>query len=176
MPTITSTFQSLRQLCLCGTLAAVCLPSAAEVYRSVDEKGNITFTDHPAPQAELVPIQQPNTIKAIDIKEHNGDIEKPLATEKYRVSIISPQDQATIPNRLQPLSIQTEVKPSLRDGDQLRLILDDREQGVSLGPFTVEQLSQGPHTLVVEAVGREGNVISRSAEVHIFARQPGQAK
>ena len=39
------------------------MASSAEVYRFVDENGNVVFTDKPSPDAELVNVDELQTIK-----------------------------------------------------------------------------------------------------------------
>ena len=41
----------------------VAISATAEVYRSVDENGNVVFTDKPSPDAELIEVDELQTIK-----------------------------------------------------------------------------------------------------------------
>lgn len=144
---------------------------SAEVYKTVDERGKVIFTDQPSPGAEAVEVKEPNTSKPIVARDYKTKTGKEAA--EYGVAITSPSDDQVFANRLAPFTVTTLVTPRLEQNHRLRLKIDDAVHSIEMAQFTVRQLSLGKHRLVVEIIDAEGNVITQSKAITIYSRQPG---
>lgn len=147
------------------------IPGQAEVYKSVDDTGKVIYSDQPAPNAEPVEIKQPNTAKPVDFRDRTPDAT--TVEEHYRVTIVSPTNQQSFPNRLKPFTVVAQMEPALREGQQLRLVIDGKTHSVSSGNFEVSNLSIGEHTLGVSLIDASGAAIANSQNITIFTRNPG---
>tara|TARA_R110001599_G_C12276798_1_gene662635 strand:+ start:4018 stop:4542 length:525 start_codon:yes stop_codon:yes gene_type:complete len=157
-----------------SALGIVMHPHASEVYKSVDESGNVVFTDQSAPQAEPVDIQELNTMappvdRLPNVERSGNNGQEP----EYSVIITKPEDQQLFPNRLLAFEVTVEVTPRLERGQQLRLLIDGTLHSTGRGSFTVKNLGLGEHSLEVELIMSANKVIARSSAVTIFTRQPG---
>ena len=59
----------LLQLILFAGLPALAmtLPALAQVYRSTDAEGNVTFSDQPTPESEAVNVPPPNVGDSVEV-------------------------------------------------------------------------------------------------------------
>lgn len=144
---------------------------AAEIYKTVDKSGKVTFTDQPAPDAEPVEVKEPNTADPVKISEPQApEANKPIS---YTVSITSPKDKQLFPNRLQPFTVSTSVTPQLPKGFRLRLLVDGKPYSISIDNFQVSDLDPGKHTLQVNLINLEDSTIAHSDSITIYTRSPG---
>ena len=154
---------------LCLTLA---MTTAAEVYRSVDENGNVLFTDQPSPDAELIEVDELQTIKPPPI----GDFEytPPPAKPKPKysnISITSPQHDASIRDNGGNVTVNITTQPGLRANDNLVLYLDGKE--ILLGKSTAKafsSLDRGSHQLRAVIKDDSGRIqlSSQSVTFHLL--------
>lgn len=153
-------------------LASASSLQAGEVYKNVDESGKVEFTDQPDPGAETVKIDEPNTVKATPVPPvRPGSQAAP--TPPFGIEITAPTDQQVFQNRLATITVTTAVTPELKPGMSERLLVDGAVHSTGRGTFSIDGLTIGEHTLQVELVARTGKVITRSAIITIFTRQPG---
>ncbi len=144
----------------------------AEVYKTVNEDGSITYTDQRTPDSEPVEIKEPNTAQPVNTPKRAGN-RQPEADKAYAVSIVSPEPKQLFPNRLQAFTVSTEVTPALKEGHRLRLKIDGKTHSISRGSFQVSSLTIGEHTLQVEIIDAGDSVITQSDAITVFARNPG---
>ena len=90
--------------------------TVAQVYKTVDEGGRVTFTDSPEPaaEAEAVKVQQPNTAKPIEAREPIQAKAKPAASSGYKSLLITdPANDGIISNGLAGFSVSTSIKAQI---------------------------------------------------------------
>lgn len=155
-------------------LAILCLLLAgavqAELYRQVDEQGNVTFTDVP-PREGAQPIELPPTnrmappaapvLRAGDASR--GDAE---AVTQPRVKITAPAQDATLRANNGLISVELAIEPALGQGQVVRVLLDGGE--VARGrqsAFQIENVDRGSHQLRVEIVDAAGKRLGGSESV-----------
>lgn len=152
--------------------------SSAQVYRTTDEHGNIKFTDRPRPtaEAERIHLEPTNTARAIEppVEESSQlDVVDEEAAYYTQLEIISPENDATFPNRLVPTPVVTKITPELKPKHTLRLLLNGTE--VSSGSSARQEiptLNIGTQSVQVEIL--EGDkVLVKSAPITIHGFQPG---
>ncbi len=148
--------------------------ATAEVYRSVDRDGTVVFTDKPSPDAELIEVDELQTIKpppAGDFK-YTPPPEKPKA--RYtEVSITSPQHDAAIRDNGGNVTVNIVTKPRLQGSDNLVLYLDGKKN--MLGKATAKAFSgldRGSHQLraVIKDADDRIQLSSSSVTFHLLRR------
>lgn len=147
--------------------------SIAQVYKSTDDKGNVTFSDTPAASADKIQLPAPNTIKAIEVPpKEEAAIEETAPANDYVVTISSPANDSVIANGLVGFSVTTRVSPTLNKDHQLQLKIDGKVHGLSRGTFEVSSINRGPHSLQVNLINKKGATLTQSPLVNVFAYRP----
>jgi len=140
-------------LSLLLVFAVSCL-SAETVYKSVDEEGNIIFTDKPSENAEVIILQELQTIK-----NPNPGKFKPVPRQSKEVPlyntliITSPADGSGIRNNAGNVSISVSLEPTLRSRHQIIIALDGKE--ISKGSAqtaAIQNVERGSHTITASVV------------------------
>lgn len=157
--------------------------ATAEIYRSVDSKGNVTYSDQPNITASKVTLPAANIVitpvKAP--KTTNTSNAAATATEEKRENyttfvISSPSDQATFQNA-ESVPISVDIKPALQKGDTLNFYWDGKSVS-SNGTNTAitvpkvsnntEIITRGSHTIYAEIASADGAVIATTPSITIF--------
>lgn len=165
----------------------------ADIYRSVDENGVVTYSDQPNSKSEAValpaaniaiqPVAPSKTTDANNTENTanpaNATEAKPAATEKKpytTFAIASPKDQDTFHNATE-LPISVSVDPALQKGDKLRFYFDDAQFGGETTNTTMtipkvyegkEILVRGSHTISVSLINEQGSEIMKTPTITIF--------
>ena len=164
----------------------------ADIYRSVDENGVVTYSDQPNSKSEAVTLPaaniaiQPTTPKKTDANHtenaansENAAETKPAATEKKpytTFAITSPKDQETFHN-ITELPISVSIDPALQKSDKLRYYFDDAPFGSETTNTTTtipkvgegkEILVRGSHTISVSLINEQGSEIMRTPTITVF--------
>ena len=66
-PTIPMPNLQKLSLIVLASLSTLCLNATAQVYRSTDTQGNVSFSDTPTPGSEAVNIGEPNLSDAVEV-------------------------------------------------------------------------------------------------------------
>ena len=152
----------ITMLCLIFSLALT-----AEVYRSVDKNGNLVFTDQPSPDAELIELDELQTIEAPSTGsfEYTPPPEKP-APKYSAVIITSPQNDVAIRDNAGNVTVNIATQPYLRSSDELVLFMDGKE--IILGKSTAKAftaLDRGTHQLRAVIRDANGRILQSSPSV-----------
>jgi Domain of unknown function (DUF4124) len=154
---------------LCLTLA---MTTVAEVYRSVDENGNVVFTDQPSPDAELIEVDELQTIKPPPVGDFKYTPPPAKPEPKYTdISITSPQHDAAIRDNGGNVTVNIATQPGLRGNDMLVLYLDGKE--IMLGKSNAKAFSgldRGSHQLRAVIKDADGRIqlSSQSVTFHLL--------
>ncbi len=160
---------------LAALSSALC---SAQVYRTTDEHGNIKFTDRPHPNTEArrVNIGPTNTVRSVEIPtEETSPLEvlDEQAVYYTELKIVSPVNDTAFPNRLLPTPVVLQIRPELKPGHTLHLLLDGIE--VSSGSSTeleIPTLNRGTQSLSIELMAGD-EILVKSEAITIHAFQPG---
>ena len=168
---------AVRLLILFVTILLVCTAAteAAEsrIYRTVDEEGNVVFTDVPPREdqtSEQIVVETANSFlseEAVGPQQQWLEAEEGEAEESafnYRsLVIVSPQDDEPVRENAGNLTVVAVASPELRRGHRMRVLVDGRllqEGGQS--DFTLENVDRGTHSLSTEIIDQSGIVLIRS--------------
>jgi hypothetical protein len=166
----------MRSLALPCLWLAVVAADAAEVYRYVDPKNGVEFSDTPRPGAERLVLPESKRTPAVSPARPApgaAPSEAPAgATLAYaEVRITDPADQDTVRDNAGNLLVSVSTSPKLQTefGHQLQLLLDGVavETGNSTN-FTLAGIDRGAHTLEARVLGAEGTPLASSPTVTFY--------
>ncbi|GHD15469.1 hypothetical protein GCM10007052_19690 [Halioglobus japonicus] len=166
------------------TLTILALASAqawSQIYKTVDENGNVSFTDTPPPDSntEQVQLQQTNSTApppdipaygtsatAADTKADESAV--PVAT------ITAPEQETTIPMGPGNFSVSATVSPALSKGQAMQLLMDGEPQGEpqAAGFWDLTNVFRGAHDLEVTVVSPDGETLSTSEPLRVYVMRP----
>ncbi|MCL1147486.1 DUF4124 domain-containing protein [Shewanella sp. 10N.261.52.F9] len=145
----------------------------ATVYKWVDEKGNVHFSDKPVKNAEEVEFKEntQNNIKLPEIVALPGSDQAPAADKpNYKMSIASPSEEATIRSNEGDITIITNITPQLAANHELALYMDGKQIGSkqTLGLFKLTNIDRGEHIFVVKALANNGKQLASTPPRKVF--------
>lgn len=179
------------------------LPAQAEIYRWVDDDGNVVFSDEPHANAEKIEVS-PSTVytpqENIEDADEDDDIlklspdEPPTVEEAqpavpdYQLRIVAPANDESIWVNNGNVTVDMIVEPQLdaERGDLIELQLDGSQVATPQAgtTFQLNNLSRGTHNLSAHVIDSNGNRLTTSANVtfHLHrasvlnrpAQNPGQ--
>lgn len=147
--------------------------AAAEVYRSVDEHGNVVYSDQPGQGAKKVDLPEISTYEPKPIPPGTLQPEpQPPAATSNSVSFVQPGAEETIFDNEGNVAVAVRVEPPLGPGQRLALQLDDGAPvEVSEPTYQFSGVNRGSHTLQAWVVGANGETIGDQASVTFYLRQ-----
>jgi len=146
---------------------------SAEIYRSVDEHGNVTFTNQPVKGAEPVQLKPLSVYGAPRIKsiaDSKAVVDKAPA---YRsVTIIAPRPDETVRDNPGNVTVKAGSDPALNQGagHRFQFFLDGKPVGdpQTAPTKTFANVDRGEHRVAVAVVDSRGKTIVRSEPVRFF--------
>ena len=165
---------------VCALWLAPLATSHAQVYRVVDENGNVTFTDKPPPDAEEIDVRAPNTsappVKSAFPEAQRNDSGSEDASEDagYEVIITAPADETIIPRGAGNFTVTASVVPSPLNGELLQLRIDGSayKEPQRSASWALTNVSRGEHNITVAVVDENGNSISISDPIKVYVYRP----
>jgi len=163
-----------------GLLTALSLPvgTQADIYKTVDEHGNVVFTDNPkGKKAEKIELRKTNTQPPIKPAAPPSPKKSQPAGEpatRYQLSISTPSEGTHILPGQQTLAVSVDLTPALAEGHHLQATLN----GQRFGPQTtgnsinLTNLYRGSHQLGVIVLGKRGEVLAQSQIVTVYVQRP----
>lgn len=160
----------------------------AEFYRSVDENGNVTFSDQPSESSEQIELKQPTVYSPIEVtspepttvEEAQVDETQAPAIPNYSVTIISPKSNEAFWSSGGTVQVNASVQPALSPEreDKIQFSLDGKAIGSAQTGLstTIEGVERGSHILVATVIDKTGAVLTRSKSTlfHLHKRSVAQ--
>ena len=145
---------------------SLCAASGAQdIYRTVDQNGNVIFSDVPTKGAEKIQLKETTTIKSLDSVPSTVVTPAPPKEAAFSYKSISIRDNTG------DVSIKVEVEPTLRPGHQVVVYLDGKEttQGTGIA-FSLENIDRGTHQLRASIKDPDGHILisSKSTTFHLL--------
>ena len=144
---------------------------AETVYKSVDEAGNVIFSDRPGAEAETLDLQPAPTIKNPNPPAYRPPPAPVAAPAPYHsLTITSPQNDQGLRSNTGDFSVALSLSPPLKPGHRIIITLDGRE--IANGAetrATVKNADRGSHILgarVIDAAGQ--TLITTSSIFHLL--------
>jgi len=181
---------------LIGALILALLPMVAvpKVFKSIDADGNAVYTDKQAPNSEQITLPEISSVKMHlpKTKVHHPKLAKPPKNEPefgyQQLAIVAPRSEETIQNTGYLLNLAIDVQPVLRDEHTLAILLDHvvvRLWTADAAPkpppgeaavggviqIVIPNVWRGEHTIQVQLLDGEDNMLIASNEVVFFMKQ-----
>lgn len=160
---------------LCLLTLAISLQTFGGIYKSVDEDGNVVYTDNPKGKKEVEKVDLPT----INTQSPTPVVNRPVAEDElgipksYRVSIRQPTDGTQIPTGQTDIQVSVSLTPRLQKGHKVQAYLNGKAFGPSsTSPsLTLKEVYRGEHSLSAAVVDGAGKVISRSDTITIYVQR-----
>lgn len=165
-----------------ATLVAVGLLAAAAqagngtttVYKWIDAKGVVHYSDQPHPNAQKLEIQGAQTFAAPAAPLTSSEYapqETEAPTAAYRTcEIAQPADQQMLMN-VYRATVVVRTSPPLRRGDDIRLFVDGKQVPGSGTTYTVP-VFRGQHSAQAMIEDSTGQIICETSTVTFYVHQP----
>ena len=170
----------MRYLCLSLLL---CLPLVGHcaVYKWKDKQGNVHYSDKPHPGAKRIKLPPSSTYTPRPLPKQQPGQQQAGALRSYKsITVIQPENEATIRNNQGLVSVAVSLEPALMTGDSVVLLYDGKPVGEPqrTTAFTIDGVYRGTHTVSAQVVDGKGKVIGESNTVTFHMHRPrvGQAK
>ncbi len=163
------------QLLLLSIALTFVTPASAEVYRSLDEDGNVVFTDKPSPSAEELDIDSVQTISPPAVRNFEYTSPRKPEKNKYtKLEISSPANDQVFTDGSGNVTVSVLITPELNisPGDRLVLYIDGKKHADSVSTsFSFTNMDRGTHTVKVDVVDRGGKSLKSSAPVSFTVKR-----
>lgn len=164
-------------------LLALAGSAHAEVYRWVDQDGNVHYTDKPpAPDAKPAELPKLQEFPAAELPSYSrrststsaSEEKAGAASSKPIVHVISPTPDQTFRHTSQQVQVVVSVNPSLKAGQGLIYYFDGtpyNKEPTRAQSMTMEPVHRGTH-LVSVAVVSAGKELNHSDSVAFHMKPP----
>jgi len=152
----------------------------AQIYKSVDAKGVVTFSDTPPkdPRTKVEQIKTPATVNAMQATpiaptETEERDNREVGIDRV-IDIVSPTNNATIPMGAGIFDVVVNATPELGDSESVELYLDDEQVGEAQTEltWTLTYVIRGAHKLEAKWVTEDGAILATSEPITVFVLRP----
>ncbi|MEM8562638.1 MAG: DUF4124 domain-containing protein [Pseudomonadota bacterium] len=169
----------MRILIVAGLLI-LSFSGAAQIYKSTDAEGNVSYSDTPPvsgpseeveiPETNSTPPPPPIDYVDSDSEESTQDQD----AEPYTVGITAPLNETTIPMGPGNFSVAAAVEPALAQGALLQLYIDGAASGIPqlTSNWDLTNVFRGAHDLTVAVVNSDGTKLVESEPVRVYVLRP----
>ncbi|GAB1255845.1 hypothetical protein NBRC116494_03470 [Aurantivibrio plasticivorans] len=148
---------------------------SADVYKTVDEHGNITYSDSPSgSSSEKVQLKEDNRMPAPALpatpsaprqsEEESPEQEIPTS---YSVSITFPTHEYHVPPGERSLTVSTKTDPELHSSHTVKV----SDNGSMLDGSTINHITPGTHSISAKVVDKRGKTLGRAAAVTVYVHR-----
>lgn len=164
-------------------------PLAAQVYKTIDKDGNVTYTDMPpgdgSKPIDLPPLSVIETPvyektprqEAEEAAATGGKKEVPLRTLRNNFrdfAIISPLHEESVWRPDGPISIAWSSSNQLLEGMRVQIFLNGQQQANTTAPMIpISGLDRGEHTVTALIKDARNRTIATAEPITFYIRQPG---
>ncbi len=160
----------------------------AELYKRVDEQGNVTYGDQPGGQA--TPVKPGGLTTYSPPTRHTQPTAPPSSAETQKaadtpvtnysgLTITSPAKDAVVRSNDGNISVKTQVTPAIdaKAGHQLVVVLDQKPLAKApAAEALLKNIDRGTHTLRAQITDANGKVLAQSPEVTFHLQRGSQIK
>ena len=144
---------------------AVCI-NAETVYKTVDENGNIIFTDRPSEDSEQIKLKELQTIKNPNPAKYTDRPRQVKDTGPlYKTLLITnPADGSGLRSNNGNVTISVSLEPPLRSGHQILITMDGQEVSKgSASSVSRQNVDRGTHSIGVSVVDSSGKKLTSTS-------------
>lgn len=145
---------------------------ATEVYKTVDQNGNVIYTDTPKnANSEKVEVREPIVVPAtVPTRTLKPQSQEPQIPTEYKVTIVQPTPETHLLPGNFHLPIQVSTEPNVH-ADHSLIIYDN---GEAIEGNIIQYIIRGSHAIHAEVVNKRGKVLGTSAPVTVYVHRPGR--
>ena len=159
-------------------LTSVSFITHAEMYKWVDDEGNISYSDQP-PEKNSKALEPPALTPIPSFKLPAKTIKKELPEEKIttytKLVINSPKHNGTIHNNEGAFSISFSSKPALdiKQGDYFTVSLNNKttHKNHLTTSASFKNIDRGTHTIMVRLKGKKGKTKISSSPITLHLQR-----
>jgi len=160
-------------LLLLTPLMAAAADEGETIYRSVDEDGNVIYTDEPPNEdAEPVELDPVTTVPAYRHDETDTESGDQAAPSYAGLSITYPTPDEAIRHNGGQVPFEVELLPEevqLAEEHRIEIVVDGTVKGTGRPPtVTAGTINRGPHEAFARVVDAGGNTLAESPIVNFF--------
>ena len=157
-------------------LTLVSAVTQADVYKSVNDKGEVVYSDRPSQGSERVKLPGLPTYTAPPVKASPQAAREPAQKAIYESFAFSkPQSDETVRNNLGIVMIETRLTPSLqaRTGHRIQFYLDGEPNGplIDRTAITMSNIERGAHSLSASVLDRDGKVLISTGDITVHVKR-----
>jgi len=152
--------------------------SAAEIYKTVDKNGRVTYTDVPPANTEAKPVELKTlnslpTPAAIPYNNYNNNQANTQDSLEYQVQIVAPENGTTLMADERSVTVSVNLNQNLNDGDLLAYKLDGATLATTAETtYTIVEPPRGERILTVDIVTPEGKSLAQSNAITLLVMRP----
>lgn len=183
------TFRYFVQFLLILSMAFLAGTVSAQVYKTVDEEGNVTYTDTPpgdgSKPIKLAPIsvieapgyEQPEKAAADGAEGEEGkEMSLRYLRKNYAdFAIVAPQQEESVWNPESAMTVAWNTRFKLQPGMQVTIYVDGKQQARTTEQIiaVTERLDRGEHRVEAQLTDAKNRKIATAEPVTFFVRRPG---
>ncbi len=161
---------------LLGTLS--CNLAHAEIYKTVDKNGRVTYSDTPPPNTNAKPIELKsiNTTPAVGLPNVSYTPpanDGPQDDSTYQLQLIAPANGTTLMADERSVTLSVSLNGKLQNGDLFAYKLDGNTLAKTTeAAYTLNEPPRGEHSLTVEIVDTQDKTLAQSDTITIVVMRP----
>ncbi|MGM0954057.1 MAG: DUF4124 domain-containing protein [Pseudomonadota bacterium] len=165
-------------LALATGLLVLATTAQAEVYRHVDQHGNVTYSDEPIDGGETVEVKPVTTItlpkpEAVEEADTLREQVEEQGAAYDSVSFTYPEDDQAFHSGNGNVTFEVQSSPGLRNDHKYEVTLDGQPVGQThSNQLTVENIYRGTHEAHVHIVDNNGVQVKTSSPVSFTVHRP----
>ncbi len=154
-------------------LLIFCAGAGAELYRWIDKKGRVHFSDRPLDDSAEIYTPEPILVVPAGPATPLSPETKPRQEIRYdSLSITLPADDQVFTPDTESVTINAELQPVLHIEHSIVLYLDgDSVSRGSSTRFTLPDLDRGTHTVYIAVENDRGKTLIRSKPVQFHVQR-----
>lgn len=154
---------------------------AGPVYKWVDEKGVVHYSDQPHPNAEKVELSSAQTYSGREagdsVRQSTPSAGAPSQLgPAYQVCEISSPANDEVLMNVTSMSGAVRLQPQLTPGHKISVVLNGQPAtaAASNGMFSISPVARGTHTLAISVQDASGKELCHSTAITFHVRQPSK--
>ncbi len=163
----------MQRLLVTAVIATLVGSAWAEIFKSVDENGNVVFSDLPpagdaAEPVTVEPVNSYDTAQATPPSAPTTGAAATIDADYYGIfRITDPATDTAIRDNAGNVAITFTLMPGLRGDHRLQLLLDGTPAPATLDDsrFQLTNVDRGTHTAVGRIVDGNGDVVTETAPI-----------
>ncbi len=169
----------IRSVSVLLAVVFLAAPSMAdEVYKTVDENGNVVFTDSPPKDkpAEKIELKETNIQPPVEFRSRGRESGEAREEETgpYDPRIVSPGNEYQMGPTETFLNVSVDVSRPLEDEHSFQLFVNGAPHGerTQSSNLTLTDVRRGRKQLAVSIMDAQGSVVATSPPVTVYVIRP----